>query len=737
MANVNITGIQIGDNTYYPRRVYEAGYATDTETGTRGFDISDCKPIDGLSIIIRFMTTSTHDGPYKYAGIKYVWTDLGCIPIKYMNINQPYLYFNEHDMAEFVFRGSGDSSVCELVSYPHNMIPITYSNLKTERDNGRLIPGMKYRITDYVTQCYYTATSSEHPFDIVVTAIDNHTLDENARAMLHDGDEYFANCDLSKWEIKYTLDADPNRFEWAKSGEYIEPPFWMRDNYSYTVLSGTQCRDETGKEFIVNRASSYTLAGGLYWSTSLPDIFVIAGQTSGDFNYVKEPSFDGGNISRYTYTSLFDGTVYNIIGERYPVVGEYFNSYRNGSVYESMFDMCSIDEIMDISWTDTSGHGPFEIYTYDENLFYGDTNEGTVNIGGFKYYKIWDESGDVWFIEEQATSDTVGYIYEYYEQLYPMYSGISTVNYQPITKGIIYHMKDEYGNECPYDFKNIKFKPKGYEEHTYNVYFHTFGNWLGQELTHQRGDIKNNVIKPYVSNGVQYLNNIVIAHTRGVQSTSSLIYDNFFDFGCHDMCFIDFDGPVTYSFYRNHFGKNCYNINQFVTNQSPVNFSSNNFGDNCRGFVSNGSFYKNNFGNNCSECYFGANTFSVCFGNGCSINNVGTDFTKNSFGDDCGNNRFGRNCTCLELGNRVKNCGIYKTPSKNNLSGLRNNCAGITFQSDVYGVCLYNTLPESIQTIRYVIHSDFTTNTYIPADFNNTDIIDVYYKEPRKLIYTS
>jgi hypothetical protein len=25
-------------------------------------------------------------------------------------------------------------------------------------------------------------------------------------------------------------------------------------------------------------------------------------------------------------------------------------------------------------------------------------------------------------------------------------------------KGVIYYMKDEHGNECPYDFKNIQFQ---------------------------------------------------------------------------------------------------------------------------------------------------------------------------------------------------------------------------------------------------------------------------------------
>ena len=724
MADINITGIQIGDNTYYPRRVYEVNYAFDTENRTRGFVIDDCKPIDGLSIIIRFKNL-LYNGIDNYGGIKYVWTDLGLIPIKYMNINQPYLYFNEHDMAEFVFRGSGESSVCELVSYPHNMIPITYSNLKTERDNGRLIPGMKYRIIDYVTQCYYTATSSEHPFDIVVTAIDNHTLDENARAMLHDGDEYFANCDLNKWEIKYSLDADPNRFDWAKSGEYVEPYFWMREEYKFVILSGEECRDALGREFNVNTSEVHCTDDGDYYSTSIPNTFVGTDFTSYTYTYVKDQYDCAGFLGEYTFGD------YRIIGNTPPREGcwEYVLNPSN-EVCELYFEFDRYYDI--IHYVDvTDGN----IYIEGDSERYTGNLNSIERIDGNDYYILDSENGYTCYLPVQDIQENgnIYYLYEDFSQL----CECTIMDIQPITKGIIYHMKDEYGNECPYDFKNIKFKPKGYEEHTYNAYFHTFDNRLGQELTHQRGNITNNVIKPYVSNGVQHLNNIVIAHTRGVQSTTSSIYDNFFDFGCHDMCFIDFNGPDTYSFYRNHFGKNCYNINQFVTGQNAVSFYRNNFGDGCSGFVTNGNFFNNNFGNRCSACNFGENTYDVCFGYECYNIYVGKDFTKNLFGNKCNNNRFGRICTCLELGNRVQGCGIYKTTTKDSLSGLRNNCAGITFQSDIYGVCLYNNLSESFHTKRYVIHSDFTAQAFIPVSLNNTNIIDVYYSKPLDYIYNS
>ena len=86
---------------------------------------------------------------------------------------------------------------------------ITYDELVSLRNNNSLIPGNRYRINDFVSMfipdfIYYTSAS--HPFDIIVTADSNSTLLPNAQAALHEGDDYFANCDLSKWELKYSLD---------------------------------------------------------------------------------------------------------------------------------------------------------------------------------------------------------------------------------------------------------------------------------------------------------------------------------------------------------------------------------------------------------------------------------------------------------------------------------------------------------------------------------------------------
>lgn len=93
---------------------------------------------------------------------------------------------------------------------------ITWAQLKALRDSGGLVPGNSYRITDYMCTTAVEGTrSAGHQFDIIVTADSARSLNENAHAIPHDGDTYFQECNLAAWEIKYSLDNDANRFEWA------------------------------------------------------------------------------------------------------------------------------------------------------------------------------------------------------------------------------------------------------------------------------------------------------------------------------------------------------------------------------------------------------------------------------------------------------------------------------------------------------------------------------------------
>lgn len=118
------------------------------------------------------------------------------------------------------------------------MLNVTYSELKNLADNAKLIKGMQYRITDFVTTCNITGalsgivtSSANHPFDIIVTADSNDTLNANARVCLHEGDTYFANNNLSEWVIKYDIDNDTTKYQWADTTNGKGVIYYMCDEF--------------------------------------------------------------------------------------------------------------------------------------------------------------------------------------------------------------------------------------------------------------------------------------------------------------------------------------------------------------------------------------------------------------------------------------------------------------------------------------------------------------------------
>ncbi len=114
-----------------------------------------------------------------------------------------------------------DTRVDQLESANANsIISKTYSELKTLRDSSQLVPGQQYRITDYTcTTIQENTQSAGHVFDIIVTADSENKLNEEARAIQHEGDTYFTDCDLNAWKIWYCLDNDYLRFGWADNSD--------------------------------------------------------------------------------------------------------------------------------------------------------------------------------------------------------------------------------------------------------------------------------------------------------------------------------------------------------------------------------------------------------------------------------------------------------------------------------------------------------------------------------------
>lgn len=97
-----------------------------------------------------------------------------------------------------------------------NVLETTYEELLDAKSKGELLPGQFYRIIDYVTTTSDTESRSMgHQFDIIVLALNESTLSEEAFASHHNGDTYFANSNIAAWKIWYCLENNNLRFSWA------------------------------------------------------------------------------------------------------------------------------------------------------------------------------------------------------------------------------------------------------------------------------------------------------------------------------------------------------------------------------------------------------------------------------------------------------------------------------------------------------------------------------------------
>lgn len=94
---------------------------------------------------------------------------------------------------------------------------IEYSELVNLRNNGQLIPGMWYELLDYIPTTTQDNTDvTDHVFDILLLATSNNTLSEEAKAVRHEGDNYYPDyVQFNAWKIWYCLDNDTSRFFWA------------------------------------------------------------------------------------------------------------------------------------------------------------------------------------------------------------------------------------------------------------------------------------------------------------------------------------------------------------------------------------------------------------------------------------------------------------------------------------------------------------------------------------------
>ena len=315
-------------------------------------------------------------------------------------------------------------------------------------------------------------------------------------------------------------------------------------------------------------------------------------------------------------------------------------------------------------------------------------------------------------------------------------------------KGVIYRMIDEFGNDCPYDFKNVKFEHPNDNDNDDTNYYYTFTDLVDNVISDMsiiQGRCYGNIIKGYIDNMNRLeLNNIIF-----IDNGLGYCHSNTFGNNCYSNTFGNNCNSNTFGNYchSNTFGNNCgsntfgdgccYNTFGYDCHFNPFgnycdsntfgnNCDSNTFGNNCDSNTFGDGCYYNTFGDRCSynsfgnDCeynrfgnsYFGNSFGYSCddnsFGNGCSNNNLGNDLCSNTFGNDCDSNTFGNNCNQNSFGNGCSNNnlgnGCYGNSFGNYCSSNRfgNDCDYNSFGNGCYGNSFSTSTSDLKSYYRYI-----------------------------------
>ena len=374
-------------------------------------------------------------------------------------------------------------AVVDYVSSKEKLIEITCSELKTKKENSQLISGKFYRITDYTcTTTTVNTSSAGHVFDIIVKAISENKLSEEAWAAHHEGDTYFANNDLTIWKIWYCLDDDRRRFAWSEeNGIVIDNELYLR----------SKSKDDA------SAAYGYAWAGVVVNST--------------------------------IYTNTDNPTIETIA---------YSNKTGSGTSYT-----------------------------------------------------------------------------------------ISSIH-QSAGKGIIYRMIDEFGNDCPYDFKNILFTKTG-DWGSYTNYY-TFSCFQNQQVmdASKKSSCRDNIIKGYSSFPMSLPFNVLYA-----ADTILACINNIFESGAENNTF---KGP----------GRN--NIVGWGCSRIILGSGNNNVFGPGSGSIKCGNYCSNNtFLSDCHYIYLGQSCDNNFFGAGCYYINFKKDESSSLW--YCHNIIVDPDCSYLEI----------------------------------------------------------------------------------------
>ena len=295
-------------------------------------------------------------------------------------------------------------------------------------------------------------------------------------------------------------------------------------------------------------------------------------------------------------------------------------------------------------------------------------------------------------------------------------------------KGVIYYLKDEFNNECPYDFKNIQFFDANgdyYYTFSYENYhdddsevkdlsLNTFYQYNEEIEDYDDTEIgcHGNIIKPYYNqtNGidkgygkVQYLNTIYFKNYMSEldgDGNTYCCYNNFFDFGCRNITFSKCCS-------LNKFGCDCRNIvlakncnyNEFNCDCRDISLEYgckyNKFDTNNHDITLANTCLRNSFANGCDSIKLEYDCSDNKFEQSCRGINLASSCVRNIFGSACYTINFNSLCSMVRIGQGCNNIRLGRYCQNITVSDLcyhiyiGTNTSGYIKNIDIKGNCRY------------------------------------------------
>ena len=245
---------------------------------------------------------------------------------------------------------------------------ITHDEIIKLKNKKTLIPGAYYRITDYITvnAQYEYVDDSQHPFDVIVFALSENTLAEEAYAIqsARDTDGYFANSNLDAWKLWYSLDNDTERFAWAdtENGKGViyrmidewnnDVPYDFKNIHTFDYgseqgggdfsLMGEYCHNNTIKPYYINNKQYLNRIIFFNEIGISNDVYCL-------YNNFGEGCHDiriGSNCYRNSFgseiydCSIGDNFYINVLGDKC-----YNNTFGNDCAGNTLGQVCSLNSI--------------------------------------------------------------------------------------------------------------------------------------------------------------------------------------------------------------------------------------------------------------------------------------------------------------------------------------------------------------------------------------------------------